>query len=637
MKKKQKQAIGIILIAIVSLFVLYNQGVFNKPLALSGYTSLSISNVQIVDGGSKIRIYGVTNGAEQISIQFTPIEINNYISGSGYTATNTVTGSITLTKQNKLFQLQKNTNENFIKLYNQDIGRLTLCSDSDCNNNKPSSNYFLVGKFRSPTLVCVCLFGNSAGTNSVFTGLATEDSIVDINIGGATGQLRPSQGSNVVTLNDGKTSIEWVGSLNNYQTITPPSYSVLFTGSQFSKLISSNAYSNYRNSISQFDSCIGASGSFFSALTGGIFNTLFNLPSVDTISNCVLSHNNRVESYLADMTQVYANSINSDGVSFDSNNLIVDLKTPSQFPTFIITLDAQSVGIIELKGKPQIVACVPGTTINSGDTYPTSISVKNVGSNDGSFYGTVSCNGNVYGSITETYVSQGETKSIPVTISGSNTNSGTQYSSCKFTIIDRKSQQSAECSSTIGVTYQQNIICSPSSKICISSKILRTCDSQGTSFSDVTCPDSCIQTGDTGSCEGNPPPPPSNKCESCDSYVISKTLGWIWKEKQCDATLTQSLTGCFTSWIKFILAFLVLIFGTLFSRDFLDSFKQLRKSGYGNLISWILALGIGILLAVLIFQLFWLGVVLGIILLVIRIVIGGKIKRVRGVIKKLKR
>lgn len=101
----------------------------------------------------------------------------------------------------------------------------------------------------------------------------------------------------------------------------------------------------------------------------------------------------------------------------------------------------------------------------------------------------------------------------------------------------------------------------------------------------------------------------SIKCQSCDDKVISTMIGWAWKEKKCEPTLLQGFFGCWTSWIKFILSFIALIFGTLFSRDILGAFKQLRKSKAGNVIAWILAIGIGIGLMVLTFQLFWVGVI----------------------------
>lgn len=623
MKTPLKILIGLIVIlSLVAVFLIYHSSITdsNKPLAVSGYSALSISNVEY-DGTSKIRVYGVANGAEQLLIDFTPAEMNQYLADDGVYVTNSVTGSITLEKQLKNFPITKNTNENYYTIAVAEVGLLV-----DCATNVPSG-YTLMGSIGTSSLLKkACAYYAGIGTNSVFTGQSIRESSIAFNIGGATGTLSPSDGTNTLTLNDGKTKVEWVGDLSNYNQISSPyQYAILFKNSAYSSLISSNSYVLSKDKANEWLSCIGAStqnGNTLSILMGGIIGYFFSQPSYSKVSSCTTTYNNGISSLLTNYIQTYRNSINAEGAVFTSNALQVDLKTADSFPTFIITLDATKVGIQSLKGTPSILNCITKQSINSGDMENPALTVKNVGTSAGSFMGSISCTGTatVSGYITEKLFSAGETANMPVTITGQNTIADTTKSAnCVVTITDRKGGGTATCSFTTDVTYQSGLICSPSSVKCVDSKTLRTCSPDGRTFSDAKCNNTCLILGDgTSQCSGGANQTILKSCSDCDAYAKNILLGWMIPSTTCAKKTFQGtiLTGfCAFAFVKLIAVPLFFIIVFIFG---LNIFPAMLKGKYPAL-SWIFSLVSAFLIALLTYFIFYLGLALAIFYLIIRV------------------
>ena len=479
----KKEVIFIIIGTVLLLGIVATIIFLNLPeQTIYGYTTLSITNVEVIDEGQRIRIYGVANGAEQVNIDFNPSDINPYIQDDGYSVTKSVTGSITMTDPTREFYLSKDTTKNFYR-----FEYLSLSIFKNCENNKPIGTT-TVGRIATST----CLYYSSLGTYSPFTGHYIDHTPVNVNIGGAIGVLSPSSGTNVLTLNDGRTKIEWVGNLVNYQGLNVPyQYSALFSGSQFDKLIDTGAYNSQLIYLNAFTDCLGAQRTS----QVGLINLIISLfKSDDKARSCMNDFNNKITSSLVNKKSAYVSATNIGGAEFTSNGLKVDLRTATVFPTFIITLDASKVGIIELRGEPSIVSCPSYKEISSGDTYSTSVSVKNIGSQDGSFYAQLSCVGSssASGVVSEQYVPAGQTVNLPVQVSGVNIESGTQSNTCTIKVIDRKSQNSDSCNFKLDVKYQPNIICSPDSVTCQDSETLKICSSDGTKFTTKDCEFGCI-------------------------------------------------------------------------------------------------------------------------------------------------
>src|SRR3989304_281666 len=102
--RNKKILVGIIIIvgAILLLNFVNDGQLFTVE---QGFSALSITNAEIEDEGQKIIVYGSLTGAQELII--TPNDINKYIVDDGYEATGTVTGSFSLTKQEKEFVISK--------------------------------------------------------------------------------------------------------------------------------------------------------------------------------------------------------------------------------------------------------------------------------------------------------------------------------------------------------------------------------------------------------------------------------------------------------------------------------------------------------------------------------------------------
>jgi hypothetical protein len=541
-------------------------GIFLYPMisqSLGGFTTLSISNIEVINDGSFIRIYGVSNGAEALSISISPSQINSYIQDDGYEATNSVTGTITLDEQIKRFPIIKKLDQNFFELKTQKVGILSGCSTLD--------GYTYTGSIISLSINKVCFYKRGIGTNSDFSGQSIRDSSVSFNIAGATGILNPGSGTNTLTLNDGKTKIEWVGDLSNYNQITAPfSYSILFHESKFKKLIDDDSYALSQDEAIRFSTCMGKTSTASSVFSGSIFSFLGKLRTNSQIDSCINTYNNRVTNLLVDQTSSYHSSINSNLIGFTANALEVYLKTADAFPTFIITLPAEKVGIIELKGIPDIVSCVPSLDMDSGDSENPTLRVKNIGESDGSFFGSVSCSGSASASgiISEQYVRAGETTDMPIQVTGQNTIvDTTESASCKITIEDRKSERTDTCNFNVDVTYQSGIICEPDSVKCFDADTLRTCSEDGKSYEDEECEFGCKSFEDgTGECKVEDDDG-DKECKWYESYrEEGNKLFGIFPGKQA---------GCYTAgWVYLVI---ILIFISIIVIIFIGLTKIRRR------------------------------------------------------------
>lgn len=512
-----------------------------QQTAFGSTTALSISNV-VVDGANKIRVYAVATGAEELTIDFTQEDLNEYLNKEGLAATKDVRGSIRFVKQEKIFPIIKNTDQVFYVLGVQNIGTFTSCSKENCNSKIPSGS-IAVGAARELKLLsipCICTYRTSKGINGVFSSSATKNFQVDFNIGGQTGSLT----ENTRNINLGSAvQVEWTGDLSNLNEVNAPtSYSVLFDESQYKGLISSSAYPNIVTASSEFSQCTTGSPFNWNVLMGpaslvwGFFDV-----SESKLKSCANTFNNQVDSAILLKTTEYTNSVSNyvESINFDGSNLIAKLKIPETFPTFIITLDATKVGLITLAGEPLITQCPAEKTINSGDIYNTNIVVKNIGSSAGSFYGVITCDNGATASAQELLFEAGETGNLPVTITGSNTVSGTKSYSCTYKVVDRKSQKTDDCVSILRVDYQSGIQCKADSVTCVGTSTLRTCSSDGKSFTDKECSYQCTQTAGVGKCiikddgqdDDNDINVTGTKAE-CDAKAAANPwLGYTWVQK----------------------------------------------------------------------------------------------------------
>ena len=632
-------------------------------------TNHGLTNAEIEDEGQKIIVYGSLTGAQELII--TPNDINKYIVDDGYEATGTVTGSFSLTKQEKEFVISKFASQPFRSLAYKTGGAFL-----NCQNNIPSGNSYagtIVGTGLANNKVC--LYSRSIGINADFLSSTGKDlTEVSINVGGATGILKPAEKKSI-TLSDG-TIVTFVGSLNSVESITVPSADVLFDAGVFKKLIKDGAHVEHEGEEDKFTTCAGIGGK---DLDSGTFNAL-SIKTSSKITSCIQDFNVKIQTnVLEDITDDYDRDVGVDSPSyFTPNSIRVHLKRPTSYPTVTIELDASKVAIRKLKGKPDIQTCVPDKEIFSGDTYISSVNVKNIGKTSGEFGGTIQCTNSVSGSITSGFVQKDSSINLPVSVSGTNANLGTtQNSKCTISLEDSNGGGTDSCQFNLGVKYQGGVVCVPDSIKCASSTNLRTCNEGGSNFVDTKCDYGCVtlesgesqckssgqscssntdcKTGETcdggvciqggqciqesqkissgenccaglekkggflflkkATCEKTFP-----KCENMKAVGVSKLLGGIFPKLKCDTTTWQGLTA----WARLplvILGLLLIPVIFLFELIFTGAiFGKLFRRNKG--LAWLLGFIVAGVVAVA-FYLSWItGLILAGILLFIQITMG---------------
>lgn len=468
--------LGMVLVLGVGGFILVKTGVLNAFTGSSTY--LSISNVQY-DGSGQVLIYGVAGtGANNLIINVPQDKLNSYLSSSGVKATKDVTGSITLVNPTRSFPATINTGDVFQSLNYQIISFFKACPSNYGGGN-------LVSKYDSPNLIIngqtLCVYASNLGNDAHFNNQVLDSATINAQIGGASGSLsvNPINPQKTIFLNDGLTKISWTGNLLSDNSVNAPSNEVLFSQSQFSKLISPNAWSNYGYAKSSYQSCISSATQFTN--------------DFGKIEDCITNFNYNLNgNILKDQTFNYVNSVGGQSGAFqtkDSNTVYFNLllNNPSVLPTFVITLPATSVGIQPLSGVPSITQCINNLNIGSGDSQTVNAQVKNSGNQAGEFTGQITCNGNVQGVSNSQLVSAGQTVTMPITISGINTNQGTSQNSCTLKVTDTNSQKSTSCSFTVGVTYRSSVVCTPNEKFCLNADTIATCNALGTDFTTQKC------------------------------------------------------------------------------------------------------------------------------------------------------
>jgi energy-coupling factor transporter transmembrane protein EcfT len=476
----RNKAIFSLLFIAIGILVIIFQGFIQQTAY--GFTTLSVSDANMVDGGSRIRVYGVANGAEALQISFSPSNVNPYIKSEGYEATKTVIGSMGMLNPTRDFSAMKDYNKNFIK-----VGYYELSLLKSCENNRPSGLSASTPVYRV-YLTGICVYEDYIGTYSPFTGTVVDNTKVLFQIGTASGTISPSEGQNTLTLNDGKTKVEWTGNLMNYKSLESPkgTWALLFNSNTntYSKMIDDSAWNTY----------------YTLQQTYGLNNGLSIFASKQKTKEYIDGFNVKVDNILTDKTSSYKANVPIDSFEYLSNGIRVGLTEASVFPTFIMTLDATSLGIIELKGTPDITTCVPNAEKFSGDTYNSQVTVKNIGRADGNFIGSISCTGNsgVTGTAGTNFVQMGLTGTIPISVTGTNDISGTQSNTCKVTVTDQKGGGSDTCSFTLGVKHQEVIKCEANKIECIDAKTLKVCNNDGSDFTLNTCQYGCGISAETG-------------------------------------------------------------------------------------------------------------------------------------------
>lgn len=615
MKKKNKIALiaGIVLVVVI-LGVLAKQGLFKLPFAL---TTLSVSDVEVKDQGSRILATITPQGSDMLEIEFNPESMNPSLKKQGYIATKSSILTANYIKSSKKFYFS-NTELNPIKLVStKDVPGITVfCRKSLC----PSvTNQEVLSAFAVGVGGCRCIYSYTNGYINSFTGFSSDGFKVEFDLDGEKKYISTNAEDMKQRIDFGSSSIEWAGSLLTINNIGTPSADVFHVGTSWF-LIDKQASAKVSLAYSEFKSC------------------LTNYPSKAIYEKCSTIYWNVVNTYIdssSNARKKYERELGVNSISFEKGIMYLDLKDPTSMPLFRVSLDAKKVRLIKIKGQPEIQNCIEDTTFERAGSKVLSATIVNTADTEGFFDFTIKCDNPLISGYAESKnFDAKESKNVNFYMSGGNTGKSTNTGRCILNVQDREDNLGAntrKCNFDIAVEYSPDVEVCSESKCTEDLKFLLKCENK--QITKIECAEKCSYINNKAQCTAGGEIIIASKCQSCQDFAISSILGSLWQEKKCEAKLLQTYTTCVFSFIQLFLIPIVFIFALLFGKDLFSSFKSLRKR---EAISWILSLITAGILAYLVFIAFWIGLGIFAIYIVIRIIIAGTLGKIKYGLKMLR-
>lgn len=480
MRKKQRNILifSVIILLFIVLGVLYSQGIIKPFSTTSGTTYLSIDRVDNVGVGSQMVIFAQSGkGAENLKIEWTAQEINDQLKeqGENYMVDRGVTLDISMNKANYSFPINTPTNAFYYVQY-QDlsdyIGCEWSCDLSDCSRTgvPQKGTYFRafnIGFCAYPTKPNKCACGYYTVSEKVGTfggGSYNLNYNLKVLLEGEEGNL--SNQNNVITLKNGKVKLEEVGFTDSSNPLSPPTdYGVLWRSSGYVNLVNTNSYTyttrygSINNPTAYFNSYIGDG-------SNGLNNFLQGMSQYNgDVADAQVNRNND-----------YISNNQLSSISFEGSKMIVQPQYSRYNVQFKLYIDANWIGLQELKGDPEITSCPSDIELTSGQIESLSIGVRNKASSQGSFDYSTSCTGNpTINGFSSVLFNGGESKTLSLSISGSNTNPNSDLTgSCTHIVKDFKSQKQVTCTSKYKIIYDDNK-CVNGEYRCLGTKQLQKC------------------------------------------------------------------------------------------------------------------------------------------------------------------
>jgi len=620
-KRRKTIVIGISIFVILIGFLAFAG--FNNSLSIAdvpldtqigqcsgGLTSFSVDKITINSDKSRVRVYGVAKGSECLNIKLTASQLDSVLNSQGVDATKDIIGEIKLLEYTKTFPIDK-TGKNYYNLMNNVVlsgTSLWLANLQSCKD-KGYNAIYVYREIPLGNLRCV-LPGVNGVEGSFSSARSYENFKVQFTINGESTILSREQQS----VNIGNNHVEWTGNLMNLDEVSVPQYDARLIGSKW-ELVEDGIYSLLDSRLIMFLNCMDSK-----KLAGFVFDSSYDSckSQFDTMINPLFT--NKLSQYKSDNSNLIYDA------DTDSNALYVSLKA-TPYPSFILDLDAEEVGIIALEGKPDITSCVTSQNdLKSGTNKIATFSVKNdANTNNVEFYASITCNQGVTAFIPNFYMNSMQTKTITTELIPVNPNQNDLPFTCNLNVQDLKSGNSDSCSFTGKVAYVSGITCEPNSLSCDQDleNVLK-CSYDGKNKELYKeCQYGCEYTLGSAKCREQNDTENLIKCESCDSFAKSTIFSWIFPSTKCQKTFLQGTLTCALSFVKLALIPIILIFASLFGFGLFNDIlsNSVRNEKTRKIIALILSLLVGTILAILTYFLFAVGVIVSIIYIIIRVVI----------------
>lgn len=601
MNKKTIIAVSIVgALVAISIIVALAKGNF-LAAGYGGLTPVSISNVQVTTNGqtaSQIVIYATAQGGNYLDVTLGPNNLNSYLKSQGYTATKSVElkgnyegGSVSFPYVNTGVSPKLITKLGDVSYSSVLFGGGAVQA---CLRAYPTTLFAVYkgGLFNGDD----CYGAGSSYNNGIISGFSSSLSqyaySFTFNYLGQSKTLSSNQQS--VSFSDGS-HVDGIGSLLSNTLITAPQYQVYQIGNQ-NTLVSQGAGQLISNAYNQFLSCLGIGGGYKEVSSYSIYNS------------CYSTYQQQVSSALADKSSEYLSqiaSVSPIGILFQNGQMTVNVNQPTiNIPTFTITLNAQSVGIERLSGVPQIQKpCANPPTLDGAGTTSTTINVKNTGNQPGLFDVGLSC-GNGFSAYSNSQTVQpSQTLTFGVQVSGSTPTQSTNTQQCTFTVTDRNSGKSDSCTFTGTAKYNSfTSQCSPDglTQCSLDAKNLLTC------VNGQFQPTLCASTNSTYNCGV-----PVGGVAQC---------GYFGEQKKSDCGFLG--LKCFFDKLNLLKTIIQIGVAIIVALIVLFSAKGLFEKGKMPAAAvWIVSLILAGIAGLIAYSLFWIGVLIGVIFLVLKILI----------------
>lgn len=591
-KKKKLAVFGITFLVVALIFLQTQFGIFgflNNIFAIPGFQTLSLSQVQFTSndpsiGGQVWLLVVSQNGAGQSAY-------GQFIAMDSGKDSNSFTITTNLDKNYATYNIN-NQGINIKHIDHTSTIYNPFSSTGGCNPDYWDAYIKAPG---SLTVYCY-KYTNDGQYGTVGSANINFQSTISVQgSGGSDSCVISNVGANSCVSKNGNVLVSWAGNLVSGQS--PPQASdqgiiaIYDTAKGGWKTGNYNSYLRWYNyNANGFANCISYNGG------DSCFNTYNNYES------------QLMQGY--SFTSTGGNVATTTG-TLSSGQIIMNLGTQVQFPVLSMKIKASLIGINIPVGKPKIIS-VSSQTFQTGQNGVVQVTIQNVGDGAGSFSVYASCdnqfsqNGNSLTISSLTPNSQ-QTVYIPIT---ANVVSGTSSGTCTVTAKDINNPNNVDIK-TVSVSSNAIAICESGSTR-ISGNNIQQCTNN-------------IWTN-IRNCGSNQTAQYKNGVPDCVSQNEISNNGFFGAIGSFFKTLFSPIVNLFNgilNWfsiVKLTFVFLVLILGTLFSREFFESFKSIRKS---NLLVWILAIVVGGAFAYLVYLVFWIGIILFVIFLIVKAVISG--------------
>ncbi|MEA3248138.1 MAG: hypothetical protein U9Q73_00355 [Nanoarchaeota archaeon] len=308
--------------------------------------------------------------------------------------------------------------------------------------------------------------------------------------------------------------------------------------------------------------------------------------------------------------------------SYYSGKVRVDLGRQIVFPLFKLIIDADYLEIVIPTGEPSIVS-VSDIEFTEGLAGQVTAVIKNKGDGKGGFTTRIKDCTNGFSSSTAptgSILDAGETDTLYFNVIGSSTVEQAVVSGV-CTLEVKESTTGEVATKIFGAKMNQLQQCIPGTMACsvddLGKSVVKECNNAGTKYEIVeTCPESqeCRLTVSGAKCVDKDDDD-DFYCEDCDAYANNLIFGKIFESQECNPKFHHNSLFCIMSILKLFAIPFIFIISLILGVQTLNKLLGRQYMWLSAIIGTILSL----LIAMLTYIFFWLGVVILIIYGIFRV------------------